>query len=121
MSFKYLTILLLLFSFLFKAQEANAQCTNDLTLGKKEIDSKGEGHLKVKVNANCAFEGKLIESEGNSERVAENFSGNGNDAFSFKHLNSNPEYSYKVEVDFLSEDKFLCKKRVLIDIRFSDN
>lgn len=118
MSFKYLTILLLLFLFLL---EANAQCINDLTLGKKEIDSKGEGHLKIKVTSNGAFEGKLIELEGSSERVAEKFSGNGNDAFSFKHLNSNPEYSYKVEVDFLSEDKFLCKKRVLIDIRFSDN
>jgi hypothetical protein len=112
---------LLLFSFLFEAQEASAQCTNDMTLGKKEIDSKGEGHLKIKVNANGAFEGKLIELEGSSERVTEKFSGNGNDAFSFKHLNSNPEHSYKVEVDFLSEDKFLCKKKVLIDIQFSDN
>ena len=121
MGFKYLTILLLLLSFLLETQEASAQCTNDVTLGKKELDSKGEGHLKVRVNANGAFEGRLIELEGGSERIAEKFSGNGNDTINFKHLSSDPEHSYKVEVDFLSEDKFLCKKRVLIDIQFSDN
>ena len=121
MAFKYLTTLLLLPLFFVSTLATNAQCTNSLALVKKEINSKAEGHLKIKVNANGAFEGKLIELEGSSERVTEKFSGNGNDAFSFKHLNSNPEHSYKVEVDFLSEDIFLCKKKVLIDIQFSDN
>lgn len=121
MAIKYLTILLLLTLFLIDTQEIKAQCTNGLTLVKKEIDSKAEGNIKLKVDANGIFKGKLIELNGDSELSAENFAGNGNEAFSFKHLNTNPEHSYKVEVAFLSEDKFLCKKRVLIDIQFSDN
>ncbi len=121
MANKYLTILLLLILFLIDAQEIKAQCTNGLTLVKKEINSKAEGHLKLKVDANGNFAGKLIELNGGSALSTENFSGNGNDTFSFKHLNTNPEHSYKVEVDFLSENKFLCKKRVLIGIQFSDN
>ncbi len=121
MSFKYLTILLLLILFLMDAQEIKAQCTNGLALVKKEVNSKAEGNLKIKVNANGIFEGRLIELNGDSALSTENFSGKGDDTFSFKQLNSNPEHSYKVEVDFLSEDKFLCKKRVLIDIQFSDN
>jgi hypothetical protein len=121
MTIKYLAVLLLLTSFLIDPPRAIAQCSIGLDLVKKEVNSKGEGHLKIEVNASGIFSGKLIESNGDSELSTEKFSGDGNDVFSFKHLNSNPEHSYKVEVDFLSEEKFLCKKRVLVDIHFSDN
>jgi hypothetical protein len=123
MAFKYLTILLLLILFYVDAREAKAQCTNGLALVKKEVSGKGEGHLKIKVDAKSHFTGRLIEIESNDgiNLVKENFSGTGAGIFSFKHLNSNKAYNYKIEVDFLDEDKFLCKKKVLIDIQFSDN
>jgi hypothetical protein len=121
MSFKYLTILLLLIVFLSDALVTMAQCSNGLVLAKNDVDSKGEGHLKLKVNANGAFEGRLIELYSDSGISVERFTGTGDQTFSFRHLNSNPDHIYKIEVDFLSEDKFLCKKRVLTDIQFSDN
>lgn len=121
MSFKYLIILLLLIVFFSDTQLTMAQCSGSLAVVKSEVDSKGDGHLKLKVDSNGNFEGKLIDLNGESAVEVERFTGRGDGAFNFKHLNANPDHTYKVEVDFLSETKFLCKKRVLTDIHFSDN
>ena len=117
---KYLKTLLLLMLILAGSSLAKAQCKSVVSLLKKDNHEDG-AKVVIGVDSKGEFRGSLIELHDGQVRIKEKFSGAGAATFEFGQLNRDFAFSYKIEVDFLSEEEFLCKKRVLIDIQFSDN
>ena len=104
----------------FLSTASYAQCKNSISLKKVSNETKASngGIIDISVNASGGYICILNTEEGSGpEKVAEK-RGNGNSVIHFEKLNINE--IYKVQVEFLTEDKAICKKLVKSLITFEN-
>ncbi len=105
--------ILLVKSLVLTAMFAQAQCaqTIDLKRTKKaDFATHGEFDLKIKSDG---FTARLVQIDGINESIVKNYSGAGGTVTNVLTGLSNL-YAYKVVVEFRGEEKFLCKRKVVL-------
>lgn len=91
----------------------HAQCTQKIDLQKtKKADGATYGEFDLRIKSN-GFTAELIQIDGINESVVKRFNGSGGTAGNaLTGLSKN--YAYKVIVEFRGEEKFLCKRKVVL-------
>lgn len=88
-----------------------AQCSQKITLVRvKDADAKTHGEFNLKVKGD--YSGQLVLTDGEGQREVKSFSGTGTSSVSLTKLSN--DYSYKVILEFRNEEKFLCKRKVVL-------
>lgn len=108
-----LTKTLLVIPLVMLSMSIYAQCSQKIDLHKtrkSDVATHGEFNLQIK---STGFTADLIQIDGIKESVVKNFKGSGGTEINvLTGLSKN--YAYKVVVEFRNEEKFLCKRKVVL-------
>ncbi len=108
--------IVLVFFLLFFGVEAFAQCDSKISIvGKKEVaPGDNSGSIKIQIESSVSYTLTLISrvDVDRSENVTEkqHYKGSGNQSFTFTGLA--PDKFYSVSVEFASDSREICKKRM---------
>jgi hypothetical protein len=90
---------------------AYAQCSQKIELIRvKDADTEIHGEFNLKIKGH--YNGQLILTDGIVQKEVKNFTGTGTSTISLTKLSK--DYSYKVVLEFRDEEKFLCKRKVVL-------
>jgi hypothetical protein len=95
-----------------------SQCKNSISVERslKEVNSRKSGVLDVKVVSGGEFLCTINIEKGSGPELIQKQEGNGNSVIRFKGLDTTQ--MYLVQVEFLLEDKAICKKLQKSQITF---
>jgi hypothetical protein len=108
-----LTKTLLVISLVLLSMGTYAQCAQKIDVERtKKADGATLGEFALKIKSD-GFKAELIQIDGINESVIKKFSGSGLAVTNTLTGLSN-RYAYKVVVEFKGEEKFLCKRKVVL-------
>ncbi len=90
---------------------AYAQCSQKIEL-KRVKDATAETHGEFSLKVKGDYSGQLILTDGIEQKEVKSFSGTGSSSIAL--INLVKDYSYKVVLEFKNEEKFLCKRKVVL-------
>jgi hypothetical protein len=96
-----------------------AQCQSSVKVIRAKKSTVNKGEVVVEIVSNGNYTGQLIYFKGIERIVVQNFSGQTTQRLQFKDLSA--ELVYRIEVQFKSENDFLCQKKILDDISLKDD
>ena len=88
-----------------------AQCAQKIELirtSEATPETHGEFTLKIKGD----YAGQLIMKDGVAEKAVKSFNGTGTSSIKLTKLST--DHLYQVVVEFKNEEKFLCKRKVVL-------
>jgi hypothetical protein len=100
---------------------ASAQCSQKIHFDKIMSSSTNgtDGKINLKIESSGPYTVQLVELKDTEESVIKSQAGSLSQSMEFDRLRVNSVY--KIIVEFQNEEKFFCKKKVITNIRLTEN